>query len=294
MMSRSDTTILTHASSRAALALGLVALSAVLGACGKKAPPPPPPPPPPVTKVVEEPPALSMTTIAQELKADSRVSFASGVTITDEGFARAAVKLADAIARGDAAKLGAMLTRKGKGVLDELTSSGGFTDATKPIEAVRVVFAQAPGGLSDIDRGAALEAIRKENIKELERFRQQLLRGGINEEDVKRVLAARTAELEKATSALSSGEAQGASALGEGKAEMVLLLAVQDPRGSYLLGWAGSKAGEGWLFTNAATTPLTRGRAADWDGVGVLGFSLGIGPATDVPAPAADPKKPGG
>jgi len=51
-----------------------------------------------------------------------------------------------------------------------------------------------------------------------------------------------------------------------------VLIAIQDPRGAYLLGWGALQAGEQWRFTNAPAAAGDRSRASAWDGVGPLGF----------------------
>jgi hypothetical protein len=51
-------------------------------------------------------------------------------------------------------------------------------------------------------------------------------------------------------------------------------MAIQDPKGAYLLGWTAEKIGDNWMFTNAPATNEVRPRAAMWDGVGTEGFQV--------------------
>jgi hypothetical protein len=99
-----------------------------------EAPPPPPPPPPP----------MSIDAIAQQLKVDPRVQLNPKLTGGEEAFARAALKLANAIAKGDSAALKPMLTRRAAEALDFLTAGEGWKQATGGIEAVRVVAIGPP------------------------------------------------------------------------------------------------------------------------------------------------------
>ncbi|MCX5691831.1 MAG: hypothetical protein NTV94_18895, partial [Planctomycetota bacterium] len=105
-----------------------------------------PPPPPP-----KSPDPIDIKPVLQSAKPDARVHFGQAYAPTDESLAKAIIALADTLAKGDAAKLGGMLTSDAKADLDALTSSGGWEAGTSKIEAVRVVgfndlTAGGPGG----------------------------------------------------------------------------------------------------------------------------------------------------
>lgn len=120
-------------------AIFLIAAAVSVAGCEKKkkkAPPPPPPPPPP--KVVIPDPVDSGA-VLQSLRADARVQFPQEVSPADRSLAEGAVKIADALAKGDAPGLRKLLDGPSQSVLDELVSSGGWAEGTKPIEQVRIV-----------------------------------------------------------------------------------------------------------------------------------------------------------
>ncbi|MCC6660115.1 MAG: hypothetical protein IT437_04435 [Phycisphaerales bacterium] len=127
---------------RVACLLGLAGLIAVTG-CEKKKPPPPPPPP---VIVRPPPPKVEVEALLQELKSDARVQFAEAAAPTDRTLAEGAIRLADAIARGDSAALRKMLDRGGQHILDELVNTAEWADETAKIEAVRIAQMQPLGG----------------------------------------------------------------------------------------------------------------------------------------------------
>jgi hypothetical protein len=107
--------------------------------CEKKKKKAPPPPPPPVH--VEAPPEpVDINGVLAEMKPDARVKFANETSPADRSLAEGVIRLADFIAKGDSSKLKGMLDSSGKTVLDELVSNGAWTDETKKIEQVRVVY----------------------------------------------------------------------------------------------------------------------------------------------------------
>ncbi len=112
---------------------------AVLGlaSCKKEEPAPPPPPPPPPR--IEQPKPLDAGSVLQSMDVDARVEFAEDAAPVSRDLAQAAIKLADAIARGDDEALRTMLDRTDHGSLDRLIASGQWYDATGKLEAVRVV-----------------------------------------------------------------------------------------------------------------------------------------------------------
>jgi hypothetical protein len=120
----------------AALALGLAGvLSAGITGCEKKKPPPPPPPPP---KAPPPPAKVDVVAMLQEEKSDARVQFAETAAPTDPELAKAAIHLADALARGDDAALRSLLDLSGRRVLDDLVARAEWSPATAKIEAVRI------------------------------------------------------------------------------------------------------------------------------------------------------------
>ncbi len=108
-----------------------------LTSCKKEEPPPPPPPPPPPR--IEQPKPLDAGSVLQSMDVDARVEFAEDASPVSRDLAQAAIKLADAIARGDDEALRAMLDRTDHGALDRLIASGQWYDATGKLEAVRIV-----------------------------------------------------------------------------------------------------------------------------------------------------------
>lgn len=118
----------------------LAACGLMLGVAGcekKKKPPPPPPPPPPVH--VELPKPVDINAVLAEAKSDARVKFVDAQAPADKTLALATIKLANALAKGDAPAMKTMLDKPSQAVVDELISRGDWADATKGIEQVRVV-----------------------------------------------------------------------------------------------------------------------------------------------------------
>lgn len=150
------TTCLVHAGHGAgrivytmSLAVGItLALSlpcSVLVGCKKKkaAPPPvvaPPPPPPPT------PDPIQVDSVLQSMKPDARVEFPQSHAPVDESLARAIIEFQNALVKGDAAKFKAMLDPSSRDILDALTGSGDWEEATGKIEGVRVIsLSEVPG-----------------------------------------------------------------------------------------------------------------------------------------------------
>jgi hypothetical protein len=126
-----------------ALAAGLLAAS--MTGCSKPPPPPPapppaPPPPPPA------PDPVNVESVMASLSPDARVQFPQDYAPLTESLAKAVVSFADAFAKGDDSKVGAMLTPGAKATLDQIEAAGGWEDATKKLEAVRVVSLAETGG----------------------------------------------------------------------------------------------------------------------------------------------------
>ncbi len=118
----------------------VLAATVALGVAGcekkKKAPPPPPPPPPPK---VELPKPVDIQAVLQEMKSDARVKFVEEQAPADRSLAEGAIKLANALAKGDATGLKGMLDSGSRAIVDELQSSGDWESETKVIEQVRIV-----------------------------------------------------------------------------------------------------------------------------------------------------------
>src|SRR5437773_2489208 len=121
------------------IAVALVAATLALGAgCEKKKKPAPPPPPPPKPKVVIPDP-VDVNAVAQQLHADARVNFPTANAPADRSLAESVIKLANALAKGDAEGMKPLLDKGAQSVLDELVGSGGWAEGTKPIGQVRIV-----------------------------------------------------------------------------------------------------------------------------------------------------------
>lgn len=127
-------------------ALACVAmLSPLLGGCEKKKEAPPPPPPAPLAPPAPE--RVSLDPILDELKPSAKVQYPAEQAAYAEGLARAIVRFADAMAKGDAEKFDALLQPDAKALLAQLLASGGWDEATGKIEAVRVVYVdESPAG----------------------------------------------------------------------------------------------------------------------------------------------------
>src|ERR1041384_3999964 len=115
-----------------------LSLASASGCAKKKKKPPPPPTPPPVVEAPPEP--VDINGVLAEMKPDARVKFADQTSPADRTLAEGVIHLADYIAKGDSSKLKGMLDRSGQTVLDELVSVGAWSDETKKIEQVRVVY----------------------------------------------------------------------------------------------------------------------------------------------------------
>lgn len=270
------------------LAAAFVSAMVLAPGCEKKKPPPPPP-------KIEEPPApveVSFDSIMQTLKADSRVKAAGSLGITDESFAQAAVKLADAMAKGDADKLKEMLTLRAKNVVDGLVADGEWSKMSPRIEEVRIVYAGTSGSASELERQQGIAQMKAMMPGRLTSIENMLDKRGVDKNEKARILAEakrkmeeefNNLQFEKALDAIKNGD----TATPSDAPAMAMLLAVQTPDGAELLGWTAQKGGDKWVFNNASTLAVARAKAADWDGVGMFGFSLGTGQAPVEAKPAA-------
>lgn len=291
-----------------------------LGGCEKKKPPAPPPAP---TRQEEPPPppVVSFDSISQEMKADARVQFAPDLKLSDEALARAVVSMADAIARGDADKVASLVSRPTRTLLTSMQSDGKWSEATGSIEAVRVVFIgennESAGfkmSLDDITKmfsgegGDSQEADRKippDVAREIGALfgAAAVLGGGFDIKNFEPPMNAEKLEkIREAWEKLRGDESQNAlvqqiaallasstSIPGLKDAQYMVLMAVQSPDGVDLLGWGIERAFDKWTFNNASTDAQLKSRAADWDGVGVAGFSRDSRTGTAaVAAPASE------
>lgn len=265
--------------------------------------PKPPPPPPPEPEYIPPPPApteVSLNDLLQEMKTDPRVQFASDITLYDETFARSIIDLADAIAKGDDDKLRAMLDAGAGGHLVSLVDTGEWSEATEPIEAVRIVYAGPYEGSMSLQ--SAVAGMGQAMSQMMEVIKQGLAAGGgegIFEEIAKQMgdqippeqieearkkymemanlkpeefIAKLQEEMAKVTADMPDMPAIDPSTFAGAAASHGVLLAVQDSRGAYLLGWGASNTGEKWVFSNAPSAQGERPRAAAWDGIGAMGF----------------------
>lgn len=301
---------------RTLLALaGAAALVFNLGGCPK---PPPPPPPPPAPAPPPPPPQdVTLDTLAQELKPDPRVQFAPGLVVTEDQLelGKAVIRLADALAKGDDAALGTMLTRKAQAVLGELKATGAWDEETKKIEAVRVILVSGGMDLSGVGKSvssdpsaaftAALAALPEAQRDALKPVFDALPKDAALAEALKSALPSAVETLKAAgvsQEAIDEMTKQldgltGAAAQGSGNSTGVLL-AIQESSGAYLLAWGAENVDGKWVFANAPSSPDVRTRASAFDGIGQEGFrevtlASAIAeapvkkPATDAP-PAAD------
>lgn len=289
-----------------------VMVALVMMGCPKPPPPPPPAPPPPPPP---PPPPVSLESLGQDMKADARVTFASGLEVEQdqESLGRALVSLADALAKGDDTKLDTLLDAKARELLSELRNSGAWQDQTKQVESVRVVFlggvnlgesaaARAAYATDPAAIRAELDAIgdklpfdTAEKMKEwAEKLPTPEGRKEIADELQKTVEAMKASgsanEMQQKTfeEMIKMLRADAAPAGAEAGASIGALIAVQDPRGSYLTGWRAINVGDTWSFTGAPATPETRPRAEAFDGVGAQGFQGVV-----IVKKPADDKKPG-
>ncbi len=152
MMSRNTTrrtiaaTVIAGMASASSLSPLLIASAGLLvgiTACSK--PPEPPPPAPPPAPPPPKPEPVQIDPLRQAMKVDARVQFPQEKAPTSEDLARGILTLADALVRGDSAKLQGMLDPTANTALANLTSSGEWEESTGKIEAIRVVRVNSSG-----------------------------------------------------------------------------------------------------------------------------------------------------
>jgi hypothetical protein len=292
---------------RALLALAAVAVVVLVGCDEKKkvkpAPPPPPPPPPP-------PAVVSFDSLSQELKVDARISVAPSVSISDEAFARATLKLADAFVRGDADKLKGLTAPRVHAGVATLQVAQEWEPTTKGIEAVRLILiAPPPSNLSS----ALPEAPPGADIQEAQQFMEiwkNVIAKGRTSGDADAVFSEFEKSLRERAKALKEqGRESEFTQLSQyiiklmtlqgtklqnlfhPTSKYAVLMAVQDASGAYLVGWQADGAGENWTFDGAPTLGGVKRRAPDWDGTGTGVFNIAAqaaniaNPLSAAPAP---------
>ncbi len=119
--------------------------------------------------------------------------------------------------------------------------------------------------------GATMDPLTKQVL-------DQLSSSGAFEDEMKKAEAIRVVHLTETT--IEDTNATGAQ----------LVLAIQDPGVSYVLGWNAVKVNEAWVFSATPTTANTRPRASDWDGLDFSVFAAAGGSAS---APIAPPVEDG-
>ncbi len=276
---------------RRAARVALFSLAVItIAACSKKKPPAPPPPPP---EPPPPPPAVSFDSVKQEIKGDARLQFSDSLSVADESFVRAAVKFADAFIKADTVALKPMLGRRGAEVVSTLEDRGDFGSTAKAIEQLRVtVAAPVPADMA-LESGFPPDDPTIAEAKEILKTWKTVLSQYQTPDDRRRVQAMVEKQLREFAQKL---KAQGReseyrqidqylirllnmpalkpSNIFRPASTMTLLFAVQEPAGSYLVGWQASKDGENWLFDPASTSDELKARATDWDAVGMNGFAL--------------------
>jgi uncharacterized protein YidB (DUF937 family) len=282
------------------LTAGAAALLSLAMLTGCPKPPPPPDPEPEYVPPPPPPAQVSLSDLMQEMRTDPRVQAAADVVIWDESFARAIIDLADAIARGDDSKLQRVLDARAGAHLVSLVDEGAWADSTQAIEAVRIVYAGSydggaiAGGMAGGVSGAMsqmLEIIRQgldagggEGIFE---YISRQMAGQISPEQIEEArrkyeqfsslkpdefVQKLQEEMTKIAGAMPDMPAPDLSAMAGGTATHGVLIALQDARGAYLLGWGATNTGDGWVFSNAPAAEGERPRASAWDGIGLSGF----------------------
>lgn len=266
------------------------------GSCSPNPCPAPPPPP-----------DIALETVAQDMKADARVQFAAEMKLPEEklDLAKAIIKLADALAKGDAKAMKPLLTRRAQTLLADLQNSGGWEEATKQVEAVRIVLIRdgvdfGAVGTAKIPEGEItgtlmskvmelMNGLPPEQLAAITKAAQEAMAGidpaalakdpskiaefqtkiteAMKAAGVSEEMQQKLADLNKPAEAAPVETPAGGSTVGTG-----VLIAIQDIHGSYVLGWDAQKVGDAWVFNNAPSAADIRPRASMWDGVGPEAF----------------------
>jgi hypothetical protein len=155
--------MISHNARNHSFRYSLVAIAAaglLLGVAGcekKKKPAPPPPPPPPPAPVMPDP--VDVNGLMSSLSPDARVQFPESKAPADQSLATAAIRLADAFAKGDTSALRGMLTPEARGPLEALVAEGLWSEETKKLDQVRIVQVDPQYDL-DVSRGTIVLALQ--------------------------------------------------------------------------------------------------------------------------------------
>lgn len=275
---------------------------AVMEGCKKKAPPPPPPPPPKPVKV-EDPP-VDIKAVLQAAKADRRVAVAPGIATNKEALVKAVIALADGLAKGDDKKFSGLIDPASRAQVKSLVTNGQWAEATKKIEAVRVVRLMEGAESTPVDTGpavggdiraamfeAAMKSLppeAKEQLKkdlghdpkaeDLEKIAQKLKEkfeeakdaGNLTDEQKKQIELA-----ERGLAMLGGGEGDAKPEKKEEKKEsssdgslFTVTLAVQEPGSAYVTSWIAVSVDGQWTFkASSAEQQDKKRRASDFDAV---------------------------
>ncbi|MBX3377621.1 MAG: hypothetical protein KF678_11540 [Phycisphaeraceae bacterium] len=130
---------MTNLSKRVLVMVAVAGVAVAAAGCEKKKKKAAPPPAPPPAPVIEIPKPVDVQALMQEMRSDPRVKFVEEQAPADRGMAEGVIKLANALAKGDAGAMKGMLDRSAQLILDELVSEGDWANETKAIEQVRIV-----------------------------------------------------------------------------------------------------------------------------------------------------------
>jgi len=187
-----------------------------------------------------------------------------------------------------------------------LTATKQWTDATKNLESIRVIAAGSPpAALSNEQALPTPPANIKEAEEMLEMYRKVYTKGMTPADEanfraeydrrVKEIARVykeqgRESELTQlsqyAVALLTQGETKLQN-LFKPSSRMALLISLQDGSGAYLIGWQAEQVDNKWMFDGAPTREDTRGRASEWDGIGMAAFAI---KAPDTSRPVEKPK----
>lgn len=255
-------------------------------AVAEEPPPPQLPPPPP-------PPRVDFASLGRELGASPKLTYAPTLAVSDAGFARAAVRFADALAKGDEKALSSMMSPRARSVLGDLAADGRLAASLAKAENIHLVYADVPMA-PNMERTAALAAMSLRVTELRDRAIADARARGASEADARRV-GAEVEFRERARLAAFELDASGDQFEGTPPSK-VLLMAVQELGGAYLIGWAASGGGDSWTFETASTLDMSRARAEHWEDIGPAAFTLQMGKPAAKPAatPAPSPAPEGG
>lgn len=310
---------------KAAFVAALLACAALsLTGCKKKEPPPEPPapveaPPPP------PPAAVSFDSISQELQVHPAVQFAEGLSVTDESLVRATVKLADALARHDTAKLRTLVSKPAERSISVAVANQIWESGMADVDAVRLVYAgPVDPNAGKITLETAVQVLKAKNESEFPPgitpeiayqigaiIGRAMALSMFNANDASNFTPENVEKMLKAINVLNISDTinkfltdsqyenarkeveglistlQADSTLPSG--EYLILFAVQHKDGAELSGWGAEKAFNKWQFNNGTTVNDMKPRASEFDNIGIAGFSAQLAQAIK-PDEAGAPK----